>query len=198
MVAWRPDPSGSFLTCSRNVATGLACFGTRTGTTGRRNKTISSLQQPQRRQQPKYVSNRLLPYLVQNMTRTRSYYVSRQCASSLSGMTRALFAPASVGRSRVLHGLSVELLLPSQVHARVRLIEMPSSSNLHNRLASSSNSRSTLKVQLWLPNHRARPRCRRTDRPERHRRRTNHTAAEPRGRDRRHFPGTRLITTTDD
>ena len=39
--------------------------------------------------------------------------------SSLSGMTRALFAPASVGAvSSSANGLSVELLLPSQVHAQ--------------------------------------------------------------------------------
>lgn len=39
--------------------------------------------------------------------------------SSLSGMTRALFAPASVGAvSSSVNGLSVELLLPSQVHAQ--------------------------------------------------------------------------------
>jgi len=39
--------------------------------------------------------------------------------SSLSGMTRALFAPASVGAvSSSAKGLSVELLLPSQVHAQ--------------------------------------------------------------------------------
>ncbi len=39
--------------------------------------------------------------------------------SSLTGMTRALFAPASVGAvSSSANGLSVELLLPSQVHAQ--------------------------------------------------------------------------------
>ena len=39
--------------------------------------------------------------------------------SSLGGMTRALFAPASVGAvSSSANGLSVELLLPSQVHAQ--------------------------------------------------------------------------------
>jgi len=39
--------------------------------------------------------------------------------SSLTGMTRALFAPASVGAvSSSENGLSVELLLPSQVHAQ--------------------------------------------------------------------------------
>ena len=44
---------------------------------------------------------------------------SESVRSSLTGMTRALFAPASVGEvSSSANGLSVELLLPSQVHAQ--------------------------------------------------------------------------------
>ena len=126
---------------------------------------------------------------------------SNSVRSSLTGMTRALFAPASVGSvSSSTNRLSIELLLPSQVHAQKCevhrdavqqqlaqslgvIVELALSVERSTAVAQSPDTTESVEEPID-PNDIV-------DAPTTLRRSPEEEIADI-------FPGTRLITTTDD